>query len=145
MESNRYLNYFVVNGKKYYTGTVFIIKEGNCKPVEAVFICYDTQYNKYVYKHQDNLYCRHRLDAKKFAQWFVRLTGSVNNKVRMPRLVCLKDSQINGLPLGWLWYIVLMLFGTIFVGRIIWWSAVSVIFFRWRQQKIEKEGQIYEW
>ena len=138
-------DYFIVNREKYYTGTVFVIKEWNCKPVEAVFVYYDTQYKQYVYKLQNNLYCTNHLDAKRFAQWFVRVTDKVNDKVKMPRTVYLKDSQIDGLSLGWLWYIVLMLFGTICVDRIVWWIAVSVIFFEWRKNKREKEGKCYEW
>ena len=42
-------NYFVVNGERYCTGTVFIIKYMG-KPTEATFICYIPEYNDYVYQ-----------------------------------------------------------------------------------------------
>ena len=144
MESDRYLNYFIVNGKKYYTGTVFIMKEWNAKPVEAVFICYDAKYGKYRYNYKNRVVYA-ALDAKTFSQWFVCVTGEVDGRTRMPQVKCLPDSLVPGLPVGWLWYIVLMLFGVVVKSRVLWWVFISIVFFNWRNKKKQKEGTCVEW
>ena len=143
MNQNRCINYFTVNGRRYYTGTVFFVKEFG-KVVEAVFVCC-TDFMKHthiVYKIKGKTYFT---EASMFAKQLVRITDAVDDKVQMPRTQHLKDSQINGLPLGWLWYIFLMGLATIFKGNIVLWIFISVVFFNWRSKKIKEEGTYIEW
>lgn len=143
MDQSRCVNYFIVNGQKYYTGTVFVIEEiGGA--VEAVFVCcaYLMKHTQIVYKIKGKTYFT---EVSLFAKRFVRVTNAVDNQVQMPPTKHLKDSDINGLPLGWLWYIFLMVIATIFKGNIVLWILISVVFFSWRSEKIKKEGTYIEW
>lgn len=53
-----------------------------------------------------------------------------------------KDTEINGLFLGWAWYIFIMLIVSIFKGAVIGWIVVSFFFFKWRK-KIKEEQTFY--
>ena len=134
-------NYFIINGEKYYTGTVFIIMDlGQQK--EASFICYDEERKKYLYKIKQ---CTWFTDDETFQKRFVRLTNKIDINVHMPVTKRLPNSRINGLPLGWLWYIFLMGISVIFKDVIGLWILISVVFFSWRTEKIKKEGTYIEW
>lgn len=134
-------NYFVVNGKKYYTGTVFIV-ENMGKQVEASFICNDVEHSRYVYKIKD---CIWRVTPEHFQQSFISVTDKIDDKVHMPVTKTKKDMEIDGLFLGWLWYIFLMAVATIFKGNIGLWILISIVFFSWRAKKIKEEGTYIEW
>ena len=56
-----------------------------------------------------------------------------------------KDSQIDGLFLGWMWYIFLMLISIVFKEALGLWIFISIVFFKWRSDKIKKEGTYIEW
>jgi hypothetical protein len=134
-------NYFVIDGKKYYTGTIFIVNDiGN--QTEASFICYDTERSRYVYKIKD---CIHHVDPKTFNTRFISVTDKFDYKIRMPVTKVMKDDEIDGLFLGWIWYIFLMATSTIFKGAIGLWCLISIVFFSWRKKKIEEEGTYIEW
>lgn len=141
MEKREFLNYFVWNGVKYYTGTVIVVKDMG-RQVEATFVCYDKTYNYYVYKIKDGRAMR-RLDQ--FEKSLIEVTNKRNDKVRMPAVKTLKDSQIDGLFLGWVWYIFLMAVSTIFKYNFLWWALISFGFFTMRADKIKKEGEYIEW
>lgn len=134
-------DYFIVDGTKYYTGTMFIINDLR-KQKEASFICYDTERHEYAYKIKQ---CTWFMDEWTFSQRFVRVTNKVNHNVHMPITRQRKDCQVDGLVVGWLWYIFLMTISTIFKGNIILWGFISYVFFTWRREKIKKEGTYIEW
>ena len=134
-------NYFVIGSKKYYTGTVFIIKDVG-KPTEASFICYDIERTRYVYKIKD---CRHHVHPKTFYENFISVTDKFDDRVKMPVVKTMKDSEIDSLFIGWVWYIFLMAISTIFKGAIGLWCLISVVFFAWRKKKIKEEGTYIEW
>ena len=131
-------NYFIVNGKKYYTGTVFLIQNG-IEQKEATFVCYDLERKEYVYKIKHGTYFA---NDDYFKKMFIRVTDKINANIHMPVTKRLPDSQITGLPLGWIWYIFLMGIVTIFKGQFGLWILISIIFFNW---KIKKEGTYIEW
>lgn len=140
-------NYFVVNGKKYYTGTVFNLK-GIGSLVEATFIYYDTDRKRYVYKAKNSVgndSLVQNADEKYFWSRFVSVTDKVDFSVHMPTTKTRKDSEVDGLFVGWIWYIFLMVVGFIFYDRIGLWIAISIAFFVWRKKKIEEEGTYIEW
>ena len=134
-------NYFVVNGVKYYIGSIFITKDMG-KHVEASFLYYDTEKKRYIYKIKD---CLWNVDYNHFWRTFVCVTDKINENVHMPTVKTKNDIEINGLFIGWVWYIFLMGLSIIFKGAIVFWILYSVIFFKWRAKKIKKEGTYVEW
>lgn len=134
-------NYFVIDGKKYYTGSVFITKDmGKC--VEASFMYYDTDKKKYFYKIKD---CIWKVDHDYFWRTFVSVTDKRNENVRMPVTKTKSDFEIPNLFIGWVWYIFLMLVSSLFNDAIGLWAFISVVFFNWRSKKIKEEGTYNEW
>lgn len=141
MEKREFLNYFVWNGVKYYTGTVIVVNDMG-RQVEATFVCYDKTYNYYVYRVKE---CRHMVRPAQFKQALVKITNKIDKNVHIPAVKTLKDTEIDGLFLGWMWYIFLMAVATIFKGNIAWWILISCVFFNWRAKKIKEEGTYIEW
>lgn len=137
----RFQNYFVVNGKTYYTGTIIVVKNMGNKE-KATFICYDTEHDRYIYKIRD---CRHNVPAEYFWRNLIEITEQINFSAKAPEVKTLKDSQIDGLALGWIWYIFLMAISVIFKDAIGLWILISIVFFSWRADKIKKGGKYIEW
>ena len=134
-------NYFLSNGEKYYTGTVFLALH-NGKPIDATFIYYDTDYRKFLYKINS---CTYVVSENEFGKRFIAVTDKVDNTVNPPIKKRMKDIEIEGLFFGWMWYIFLMSISLIFNGKIYLWILISLVFFSWRANKIEKEGTYFEW
>lgn len=134
-------NYFIVNGKKYYSGSIFIL---NCngKQMEASFICYDPERTRYIYKINGRNY---NVLEQTFKNNFITITDKIDSRVSAPAMKTKRDRDISGLPLGWLWYIFLMLISVIFKGAICIWIFISIVFFNWRSKKIKEEGTYIEW
>lgn len=134
-------NYFTTDGKKYYTGSILIVNNVG-QQCEATFICYDTERNRYIYKIND---CICHVDPKTFQRNFICVTDKVNLSAHMPIAKTKKDNEIDGLFIGWLWYIFLMAISTIFKGALVLWILFSIVFFGWRKKKIKEEGTYIEW
>jgi hypothetical protein len=134
-------NYIVVNKTKYYTGTVFIIDFCG-KVQEAAFVCSIPKTNRVLCKLSDK---RWWINTDDFRKRIVDITNKVDPSVRMPVTKTMKDSEIDGLFIGWLWYIFLMAISTIFKDAIGLWIFISVVFFNWRAKKIKEEGTYIEW
>ena len=49
-----------------------------------------------------------------------------------------KPMYIEGEFEAWIWYILLMLIGTIFKGNVLWWIFITYVFWDWRQGKIKR-------
>lgn len=139
-------NYFIVNGNPYYTGTMFIINNYG-KQVEATFICYNIDTGQYIYimKNGKGNDCKCRVHEKYFYDHLISITNKVNQNACMPIEKRRKDSQIDGLFLGWMWYIFLMLISIVFKEALGLWIFISIVFFKWRSDKIKKEGTYIEW
>ena len=85
-----------------------------------------------------------RMTERVFKNSFVRVTDKVvchNIPTEQQR----KDCDIDGMFLGWVWYIFLMAVSIIFKSAILLWVIISVVFFNWRAKKIKKEGMYVEW
>ena len=134
-------NYFEINGKKYYTGTVFIVKRLG-EQVEASFICYDEVNARYIYKIG---ICTMLVYDAHFWNAFVSVTNKRDNSAHMPVVKQKRDLNIDGLFIGWVWYIFLMLISCIFKDVIGLWILISFVFFIWRSIKIKEEGKYIEW
>ncbi len=127
-------NYFVINGTQHFTGTIFIVKHMG-KEKKASFVYYDTDSNKYVYQIDD---CKYYASEANFNNAFIRIIGTIDNNVYIPTLVTEKDFEIDGMFIGWIWYIFLMLVSFIFKDAIGLWILISIIFFSWRYTKKQK-------
>lgn len=134
-------DYFEINGEKYYTGTVFIVKY-NGRPTEASFVYYDTERFKYVFKINDITF--HYPDSW-FWDMFIEVTDKKNTYVHLPIVKRKREFDIDGMSVGWTWYITLMLISLIFKDAIGLWVFISIVFFSWRSEKINKEGTYIEW
>lgn len=137
--------YFVYNSEEYPTGTIIKFKDlYNNKIRLASFIYYDTEKNNYTIRYEDNGK-RWTISAIDFTSNIQSVTDKFASDIKIPEVKQLKDSKIDGMVLGWVWYIFIMLIGTIFVGAPVIWVIVSVVFFSWRHKKIKEEGNCYEW
>lgn len=134
-------NYCVINGKRYYTGAVFIVNHFGQK-TEAAFICYDTDRSKYIFKINNCICCETHSSLQRK---LISSTNKFNGKVHMPETKTKKDFEIGGLLLGWMWYIFLMVISAIFKDAIGLWILISVVFFSYRSKKIKEEGTYIEW
>ena len=134
-------NYFTVDGKRYYTGTVFTLNawEGT---TEASFICYNTENSRYYYQIKGKMWI---VPASDFKKRFISVTEKMDPRVHMPIAKTMKDRDIDGLFIGWLWYVFLMGISVIFKDAIGLFILISVVFFSWRNKKIKKEGTYIEW
>jgi hypothetical protein len=134
-------NYFEINGVKYYTGTVFVTNHMG-KQVEATFVSYNTEKSRYVYKIDAKTWL---IGKDSFWRNFVDITEKVDTTVRTPVVKRMKDFDINGMFIGWVWYIFLMAISVIFKDAIWLWILISCVFFSWRSKKIKEEGTYIEW
>lgn len=140
--------YFVYNGKRYESGTKFLFSGGDI----GTFLWRDDEsgYISYIFTPKPNYYnmfpkpVNVMRKSKDFWSAFKGVTGEVDDTVKPPVLKQRPDSQIDGLLIGWLWYIVLMAVSTIFYDRIGLWALWTFLFFSWRHSKIEKEGKYYD-
>lgn len=139
-------NYFEYNGKKYYTGTIFIMKVSKML-YEYTFVGYNVDYKALLCKSANNQQARSLVPIWEsvFNKNLVSITNKIDTSVHSPVEKKMKDTQIDGLFLGWMWYIFLMAVSTIFKDAIGLWILWSVVFFSWRKKKIKKEGTYIEW
>ena len=159
MKNGWKVGYFYYNGVKYPTGTEFLMNlepDANGKVHQRVctFLFYNKKYDVYVSEYipssnsiygtnQPQYICR--LNREKFYANFAGVTGSTNSKYKPLETKQKSDSQIDGMVIGWMWYIAMMIVVTIFKQRVLGWIALTIIFFVWRHSKIKKEGYYYEW
>ena len=136
-----FLNYCIVNGEKYNTGTVFIL-DFNGKYREASFVCNIPEKGRYRCKIDGATWF---ISEKDFQKRIVKIADKIDASVHMPVTKTRKDIEIDGLFLGWLWYIFLMAISIIFKGNIILWILISWCFFSLRNKKIKEEGTYNEW
>ena len=139
-------NYFEYNGKKYYTGTIFIMKVSKML-YEYTFVGYNVDYKALLCKSANNQQARSLVPIWEsvFNKNLVSITNKIDTSVHSPVEKKMKDTQIDGLFLGWMWYIFLMAVSTIFKDAIGLWILWSVVFFSWRKRKIKEKGTYIEW
>lgn len=134
-------NFIVINGAKYCTGTVFMINF-NGKVQEAAFICYITKTNVVYCKLKDANWF---ISADDFRSRIIEITNKFDSSVHMPHVYKKPEMEVDGLFIGWLWYVFLMAISTIFKDVIGLWILISVAFFSWRKGKLKEEGTYCEW
>jgi hypothetical protein len=134
-------NYIFIEGKKYNSGSIFIV---NCmgKESEAILIGYNRECESYFFKI-NNKTCR--MKSGVFQKSFICATNRIDTHTRIPTEKKRKDGDIDGLFLGWVWYIFLMAISLVFKGTLALWITLSVLFFCWRAKKIKEDGTYIEW
>ena len=135
-----YQGYFDYNGKRYYTGTVFIVRKDG-KEVKATYIGYNTEYTKYNYEING---CKYIVDENYFYNALIAVTEGYDCRASLPIKKQMKESEIDGMIVGWIWYIVLMLISSIFKANVGLWILISIVFFGWRAKK-KKESVYIDW
>ena len=140
-------NYFEYNGVRYLSGTQIKILRFPYNDQSV----YDLAYFVYYNTESDTVWYRMAFTGqnrgcpmKNFMEYFIEATGKHDPAIHSPQRKRLKDSQIPGIMIGWLWYIFIMAITIIFKEAIGIWIIASVVFFNWRKNKIEKEGYYVE-
>lgn len=141
MKNDRFQNFFLFNGVKYYTGTIIIINHLG-KQSEGSFICYDTEYKKYIYKINES---RCQAHLAHFQRNLIKILDKHDPNVQMPRIEHCRDTEINGLFIGWLIYVFLAFLCIIAKNGLLYLIFLSVLFFAWRAKKIKEEGTYIVW
>ena len=142
-------DYFVYNNCKYGAGTIVQLKMLDVYTksfyyIEAVFR-YVLDDNQYV------LTANGELKVFGTDAFFNILTcvltpvqyvnSAKQNKIPQKKKATFSEElNIDGLFIAWIWYIFIMLVGTIFFGRIIIWITASAIFFNYRKGKLKEAG-----
>lgn len=135
-------DYFVFEGKKYYTGT--IVKTSNTKYTpETAFICYDEKWKLYRFKDKQGRGLM--VPESRMQDTIIGVTDRIDTTIKMPEIRKKSDAHIDGLLYAWIWYIFLMVISTIFYDRVMLWVIFSVAFFAYRAAKIKEEGTYIKW
>lgn len=139
---DRFQNFFICDDQVYYTGQVVLLK---CfgEEMEAAFVCYNKLSKMFTF-HLNHWKHDHDIDLPQEdvrKQLIKVYTGMRNPYVRCPTTRRLRDSEVDGLPLAWMWYIFLMAISTIFKDNVGLWIFFSIVFFWYRHDK--KKGLVH--
>lgn len=144
-------NCFEYNGGLYPTGIVLRIrgvdKHGNPTVKRAVFIWHIVDKDWYVIHvdgHPDT-YTKER-----FYNNLIEVVGEFDfESIKDPldrwkidtRAPTLRDElNADGMIIGWAWYIFVMVISTLFYDRIGMWIFASIVFFKYRRNKLREAG-----
>ena len=140
-------NYFVYNGKKYYSGTILhVLKISDISykmyRTNAEFLWYDTETKEYNIKIYDKEYT---YNEKRFYNAFVGIYEHTEDVVKTyhkdkRKLTFFEELNIDCLFIAWMWYIFIMVTAIIFYDRIYIWIFASIIFFNYRNKKLKEAG-----
>ena len=138
-------DYFVCQGETYRSGDMFYIYYyGPYSSVPSIkaarFIEYDTETKHYSFwlNERGESSLREDLFLKCFRS---KAYMAELNKPREPHKATFKDEcNIDMLLIAWVWYIVIMVVGVIFYGRLVIWAVASYIFFDYRKRKLKERG-----
>lgn len=140
-------NYFVHNGRKYYSGTIIsLLTISNISysmyKANAEFLWYDTETKEYNVKICGKEYT---YSEERFNNAFVGIydhTEVVVNTCNKDKgkLTFFEELNIDGLFIAWMWYVFIMAVAIIFYDRIYIWIFASIIFFNYRNKKLKEAG-----
>ena len=133
---------------KFYNHEVRFIccKKNTEKPIYTVsrsvapadrYTCNTTSYSEKIFF--ENLeYARKTEPTKPTKEQLERAERVVEKYLNGPTFK--EEMSINGLGLAWIWYIFIMMIGTIFNARFLIWIVASLVFFNYRSQKLKEAG-----
>lgn len=141
------INYFTFQGQNYYVGSMVKLKAIS-KSFEEILlnndyvkiiahIIIDDKKDMYIISFRDKWgkQCEWRIHEP--AENFIDHV-QVSNNTTPPKPQYYKDTEISDMFYGWVVYIAVMLVGSIFKGNIVIWLLASIIFFKWRKDKLFK-------
>lgn len=140
--------YFELQGEKYNSGdTFYILWYGKYSTTpnicKAKFLWYDTETELYHIKidGRDSV-----ISQNIFGKWFrskayMDEQKYIAQKRKEPRQATMSDEiRIDSLLIAWVWYVIIMAIGVLFYDRIAIWIIASIIFFRYRRNKLREAG-----
>ena len=138
-------NYFVYNGEQYNSGTVIVMKwfsyvSRRICDTNATFLYFDTKKNKYFVDIYGKTYEYTEEDFYKNFRRIYNQNKNIKQNIAPKEHTFTEELSIDGLLIAWVWYIFIMLVGTIFYDRIGIWILTSVIFFNYRKNKLREAG-----
>ena len=143
--------YFMYHGRRVEPGTILKIKPW-CGVEEVIFEWYVPESDIYVLKYFNSRNVHGMTGVGMHGEEFRRLLISPTNKMdkwvvqsyqmRMEnnKLTFIKELQVDGMLIAWLWYVVLMVVTLIFNGFYLYWAFISFCFFVYRYGKLKEEG-----
>lgn len=140
--------YFIKDGIRYPTGTILHFigcdRQGHSIVENMTFLYVNPNIQWYfLYKESDGKTWIY--DTNQFNKKLINIPGMMHRTIRTPTKKYRKDSEIEELFLGWMWYIVWMAFATITTSAFAGWILGTAIFFIWRNKIKEEKGWYYEW
>ncbi len=137
---------FTINGIEYNEGTI-VKMYGN----EFVFRYYDTDVELFSFKYKNSkkiFVC----SMDEFINNLESVTDAIDMSYismitqRRGRHVSFKEELlISGMLYAWLWYIVIMVVGSIFYNRTAIWIITTYVFVGYRKRKIKDHKDCYTW
>ena len=146
MENNwRKLYYFEFKGVRYPVGTIVKITEKEMKRVGA-----DSPYVTILNHHENSNGTHSCLILRSYDDWGVMQSGEIstffNNFEDVIEEIALlptkqlgnryKDTEVDAMLYGWIYYILVMLVSVLFNGFIYIWIIASIVFWTWRKRKL---------
>ena len=146
-------NYFIYNNKRYEYGTIVKAIIQN-EEAEMTFITYNTEEGKYLFKidanhYKDGYYLIDYTDSE-LRNNLVEITDRIDTKyvqwhplqepLLLDRLTFKEELKVDGLFIGWVWYIFLMGITIILNGRLFYWAVISICFYNYRKKRLKEEG-----
>lgn len=146
--------YFIYNGRKIETGTILKIKPWHSSMGEdfvdkVTFEWYVPEMDLYVFKYTSTYGTKgFGMQGDKFREYLIGPTNQMDeyvvrsHQMRMEnnQLTFMKELQIDGMLIAWMWYIALMAITLIFNGFYFYWAAINLCFFIYRNAKLKEEG-----
>jgi hypothetical protein len=138
-------NYFVYNGHRYNTGDSLRVcwynppYTQNCKIKEAIFVNCDPERDQYNFIVDGRSFC---YTQKLFYRIICKTTpkSSVQGEIQIQKRTFSDELNIDGMLIAWIWYIFIMAIAVIFNDCIMMWIIASIVFFNYRNKKLNKGG-----
>lgn len=139
-------NYVVCKGKTYHSGDTMDIlwyTHGykSAYPYTGTFLDCDEGKDEYRFIVDGQTYCFNKVCFYQMVCNNPIPKNGMYYTSNTPKQRTLKDElNIDGLLIAWIWYIFIMVIGTIFKGNITIWIFTSIIFFNYRNKKLREAG-----
>lgn len=139
-------DYVIYKGKRYNSGDKIDIlwyTHGykNAHPYIGIFLDCDEEKDEYRFIVDEMTYCFNKTCFYR-TMYDKSMYDNVKNmpNIKTKKLTLKDELNIDGLLVAWIWYIFIMAVGTIFKGNIVIWIVTSIIFFSYRNKKLENAG-----
>lgn len=139
-------NHFYFKNNNYGKGTVVKVYEKHQEKFKfysnLVFEECDNQNNLCYFRSLYNNWDSFSIPQNQLEEYVEDIIEPHNCMIRADALNKANPKYIEGITSGWIWYILIMIFGLFLKGpinMILTWTVASIIFFSWRYKKINGE------